>query len=308
MIQDQPRMIQRLTRTAIKPIFKKSKICTQKNRQITARIQAALLNSIQTKIRASYPGYNQNWRLQLLRTYSDKKGNIPNKREVYRVLGLENRINDLTKDELSKRFRELSLKYHPDLNKSHEAARKYIKIKDAYDYIKEDIEERLRRERMGRATQEAKDWAADKTKESMKSGTDFTTFSQKHFKERPAGVDDWDYKTQEAYIFKLIFGFDYEGNEMKFMLVEYKEKRKAFRQQVMEMRGLEDDPKVSDEDFMNGAFQTKFSGVGTELTEEMKFEQYQAKYWKIGSILAILGSIAASFYYAFQERLSYVSI
>ena len=60
-----------------------------------------------------------------------------------------------TEQLIKSNFRQLALKYHPDVNKSEEAEKKFIKIKEAYDTIinlatcitQEDVESELRNQR-----------------------------------------------------------------------------------------------------------------------------------------------------------------
>ena len=62
----------------------------------------------------------------------------------YQVLGLE---SDATYDQLKKRFRELSLKYHPDRNKSPDAEKKFKQIYKAFTVIKNRMEKNRRYEK-----------------------------------------------------------------------------------------------------------------------------------------------------------------
>ena len=62
----------------------------------------------------------------------------------YQVLGLE---PDATYDQVKKRFRELSLKYHPDRNKSPDAEKKFKQIYKAFTVIKNRMEKNRRYEK-----------------------------------------------------------------------------------------------------------------------------------------------------------------
>ena len=64
--------------------------------------------------------------------------------KYYQVLGLE---SDATYDQLKKRFRELSLKYHPDRNKSPDAEKKFKQIYKAFTVIKNRMEKNRRYEK-----------------------------------------------------------------------------------------------------------------------------------------------------------------
>jgi molecular chaperone DnaJ len=56
-----------------------------------------------------------------------------NVREAYKVLGLSEQSSE---DEVKKKYKELSKKYHPDVNKESDAEDKFKKINEAYQRIK----------------------------------------------------------------------------------------------------------------------------------------------------------------------------
>lgn len=60
--------------------------------------------------------------------------------DYYKVFGLS---KTATKEEIKKRYRELAKKYHPDVNRSHDATAKMQEIQEAY-YILYDEEARAR--------------------------------------------------------------------------------------------------------------------------------------------------------------------
>ena len=58
-------------------------------------------------------------------------------REHYlEILGLGPHASD---DEIKSAFRELSKKYHPDLNKAADAHDKFIEVKEAYEYLTDEV-------------------------------------------------------------------------------------------------------------------------------------------------------------------------
>lgn len=55
--------------------------------------------------------------------------------DYYKILGVS---RNATKKEISKAFRKLSKKYHPDINKDEDAPKKYSEIAEAYDVLKDE--------------------------------------------------------------------------------------------------------------------------------------------------------------------------
>lgn len=69
------------------------------------------------------------------------------KRDYYEVLGLK---KGASKDEITKAYRTLAKKYHPDINKSPDAPQKFEEIQEAYDVLKDDAK-RAQYDRFGQA-------------------------------------------------------------------------------------------------------------------------------------------------------------
>ena len=69
------------------------------------------------------------------------------KRDYYEVLGLK---KGASKDEITKAYRSLAKKYHPDINKSPDAPQKFEEIQEAYDVLKDD-NKRAQYDRFGHA-------------------------------------------------------------------------------------------------------------------------------------------------------------
>ena len=53
-------------------------------------------------------------------------------KDFYKVLGVS---KDATEDDITKAYRKLARKYHPDLNKTKEAEEKFKDISEAYDVL-----------------------------------------------------------------------------------------------------------------------------------------------------------------------------
>lgn len=60
--------------------------------------------------------------------------------DLYKVLGVK---RDASANEIKRKYRQLSKKYHPDKNQSAEAKEKYIKINQAYEVLSDNKKRRL---------------------------------------------------------------------------------------------------------------------------------------------------------------------
>ncbi|MBS7610579.1 DnaJ domain-containing protein, partial [Candidatus Bathyarchaeota archaeon] len=69
------------------------------------------------------------------------------KRDYYEILGVS---RNATKEEIKEAFRKLAFQYHPDRNKSPEAAERFKEISEAYAVLSDD-EKRRQYDLMGRA-------------------------------------------------------------------------------------------------------------------------------------------------------------
>ena len=69
------------------------------------------------------------------------------KRDYYEILGVS---RDASKEAIKRAYRRLALKYHPDRNKSPDAAEKFKEISEAYAVLSDD-EKRMRYDRFGHA-------------------------------------------------------------------------------------------------------------------------------------------------------------
>lgn len=69
------------------------------------------------------------------------------KRDYYEVLGLS---KDATKDQIRSAYRKLAKEYHPDINKSPDAPKKFQEVQEAYDVLSDDAK-RAQYDRFGMA-------------------------------------------------------------------------------------------------------------------------------------------------------------
>ena len=86
------------------------------------------------------------------------------KRDYYEILGVP---RNATKEEIKRAYRKLALKYHPDRNKSPDAAEKFREISEAYAVLSDD-EKRAQYDRFGHAGVHSR-W----TVEDIFGGVDF---------------------------------------------------------------------------------------------------------------------------------------
>ena len=55
-----------------------------------------------------------------------------NNKDFYKILGVN---KNASSDDIKKAYRNLSKKYHPDINKSDEAIQKYKDVQEAYETL-----------------------------------------------------------------------------------------------------------------------------------------------------------------------------
>lgn len=65
---------------------------------------------------------------------------IKSDEDFYKILGVK---RDASANEIKRKYRQLSRKYHPDKNKSKEASEKYVKINEAYSILSDNKKRRL---------------------------------------------------------------------------------------------------------------------------------------------------------------------
>lgn len=61
-------------------------------------------------------------------------------KDLYKILGVK---RDASTTEIKRKYRQLSRQYHPDKNKSKEAAEKYVEINEAYEVLSDNKKRRL---------------------------------------------------------------------------------------------------------------------------------------------------------------------
>ena len=64
-----------------------------------------------------------------------------NKRDYYEVLGL---AKGTSQDEIKSAFRKLAKQYHPDVNKSPDAAEKFKEAQEAYEVLSDEEKRQLK--------------------------------------------------------------------------------------------------------------------------------------------------------------------
>jgi len=60
------------------------------------------------------------------------------RKDYYKILGL---TEDTNKTEIKKAYKKLARKYHPDINKSKNAEKKFKQINEAYNILSDDKKE-----------------------------------------------------------------------------------------------------------------------------------------------------------------------
>lgn len=134
----------------------------------------------------------------------------------YQVLGISR--NNLTAESLNKRYIELIKTYHPDVSSLPNSTEKYKEIKEAYDQLK---------------VQFAHESASRASESSKKQGPkeDYSQEDKETTKKR------MNLKTEEDYLYYIIFGKSYEEDPEAFFLTENLEKKREFLKKVAELRG-----------------------------------------------------------------------
>ncbi|MEM4237956.1 MAG: DnaJ domain-containing protein, partial [Candidatus Nitrosocaldaceae archaeon] len=61
-------------------------------------------------------------------------------RDYYEILGVD---RNASKDEIKQAYRKLALKYHPDRNKSPDAAERFKEISEAYAVLSDDEKRKI---------------------------------------------------------------------------------------------------------------------------------------------------------------------
>lgn len=196
----------------------------------------------------------------------------------YKVLGLSQKRNSLTVKELSNKFKELSLKFHPDLNPGKDTNEQYMQIKDSYEALREKL---TRKEKRGES-----DSDSQSKQENVRPSKDsnFRKYQRQAYNNRHS-QENWDFKTEEEFIFYLVFGYNWDENMDKYLLKSNMEKRRVFKEKVINLRRnkyvqeceqnkveVEEEKQsfgenLDSQQFILQAFQTRFSGIGSPKEE-----------------------------------------
>lgn len=246
---------------------------------------------------------------KLLRTFGTNKNSNA---DHFKILGLSKYRNSLTNEVLSKRFKELSLKYHPDLNPGKDTNEQYMEIKDSYESLKDFLTNREKNKAEFKDTN-----FEDSTETSKESNFRYYQRQASNFQNTRNASSNWDFKTEEEYIFYLIFGYNWDEDVDRFMLTQNAAKRQMFIEKVIELRKShfqqEQESKgvtleqpadnfgsgLDHRTFINQAFSTRFSGLGAGSSAKIEDEQSNPilKYSIIALILsgiAFMGYITSS--------------
>ncbi|XP_060203150.1 uncharacterized protein LOC132631577 isoform X1 [Lycium barbarum] len=95
-------------------------------RELTSRPVCRIGYGIDYKLMAFSPSYKKR------KKYKDALVKASRKESPYDVLGVS---SSATADEIKRAYRKLALKYHPDVNKEHNAQEKFMRIKHAYNTL-----------------------------------------------------------------------------------------------------------------------------------------------------------------------------
>lgn len=223
----------------------------------------------------------------------------------YSILGLSKHRKDLTLEILTSKFKELSLKYHPDLNPGKNTNEMYMQIKDSYEHLRHEL---FKNKKGGSKNAQSEDHDFEgATKESS-----FRYYQRQAYNNTGtrSSSSNWDFKTEEEYIFYLVFGYNWDEDVDRFMLTQHAEKRKIFMEKVIELRKtkFEQEAKTSQKpltppkdnfgeglnarDFIQSAFKTRFTGLGSrKKSENTQQEDSALRYLLVACILAGIGFV-----------------
>jgi hypothetical protein len=151
-----------------------------------------------------------------------------------------------------------------------------MQIKDSYESLKEGLNDKS----SGNNYDHYSDYSEEGSKRKESSFRYYQRQSSQ-FKNSRSSSSDWDFKTEEEYIFSLVFGYNWDEDVERFMLKENAQKRAIFIEKVIELRrtkfrqdtestgeGEREEPEdkfgqnLDQRAFISEAFQTRFSGLG----------------------------------------------
>ena len=116
-----------------------------------------------------------------------------NSSECYGVLGLQ---KDASHKEIKQAYRKLSLRYHPDRNKNHDADKKFKEITQAYQTLKEEQKRQNSTHKdVERAQTEFWKYYDKKTNDEVHFG--YTAYREEIERNFGAGMDDFRQEVQE---------------------------------------------------------------------------------------------------------------
>lgn len=219
------------------------------------------------------------------RYFPDSKNNF---KDHYKVLGLK---RGCSMEDLRKTYSELSRKYHPDVSTRFDAQERFIEIKEAYEFIREDIEKFKGK---GSSSQSYSNYYSKNRKEwSSKSG-----YGEKNSSGTQSN-NEWNFSSPEEFIYYKVFQKRYEENPMFYFLAENAEKRKKFKEMIKEHYKEADAEKFedfNDEEFLNHVFRNTTRDFNYD--EEYNSPEKESKKKSL-SYFWIFASVAVSFSFPF---------